>query len=191
MGIALRIENWCRRIRHRKGYGVHSPSDYFLITSVIYENLPFYAFKELHDLPMKRVYREKVDKLIFRLANHFQPSIWVNDDPDNQATEKYIHAACPHAIQMSIDEIIASGKTPELVHIGSSDYEKHFNQLLPLVGNSTLFIIGTPDENKEKSEWWKQVIADKRTGVTFDLFDVGLVFFDKKRFKEHRIVNFF
>lgn len=187
----MRIENWCRRIRHRKGYGVHSPSDYFLITSVIYENLPFYAYQELHEQTTKRTYREKVDKLVFRLANYFQPEIWVNDDPHNLVTEKYIHAACPHALQMSIDEIIQSGKTPGLVHLGSTDYEKHFDQLLPLVGNSTIFIIGEPNATKEKSEWWKNVIADKRTGVTFDLFDLGLVFFDKKRFKEHRIVNFF
>ena len=191
MGIALRIENWCRRIRHRKGYGVHSPSDYFLITSVIYEKLPFYAYQELHELKMNRSYREKVDKLIFRLANYFQPSIWVNDDPDNCMTEKYVLAACPHVRTMSIDEIIQSGEAPGLVNIGSANYDKNFNMLLPFVDNSTCFIIGNPNESKEKTEWWKQVTQDKRTGVTFDLFDVGLVFFDKKRFKEHRIVNFF
>ena len=27
-----RLYNWCRRFRHRCGYGVHSPSDFFLIT---------------------------------------------------------------------------------------------------------------------------------------------------------------
>ena len=140
---------------------------------------------------MNRSYREKVDKLIFRLANHFQPSIWVNDDPDNCMTEKYVLAACPHVRTMSIDEIIQSGEAPGLVNIGSHDYDKHFNMLLPFVDNSTCFIIGNPNESKEKTEWWKQVTQDKRTGVTFDLFDVGLVFFDKKRFKEHRIVNFF
>ena len=32
-----RIWNWCSRFRHRCGYGVHSPSDFFLITSVVYE----------------------------------------------------------------------------------------------------------------------------------------------------------
>lgn len=34
-----RIWNWCSRFRHRCGYGVHSPSDFFLITSVVYENI--------------------------------------------------------------------------------------------------------------------------------------------------------
>ena len=34
-----RIWNWCSRFRHRCGYGVHSPSDFFLITSVVYKNI--------------------------------------------------------------------------------------------------------------------------------------------------------
>ena len=47
-----------------------------------------------------------------------------------------------------------------------------------------------PYATAEKKLWWKEVVADERTGVTFDLYDVGLVFFDKSRVKEHRIVNF-
>ena len=75
----LRGWNWCRRFRHRCGYGVHSPSDFFFITFVIYERLPFYAYAPLHHL--RRVvaflphYREKVDKFLFRLINHLRPSV--------------------------------------------------------------------------------------------------------------------
>ena len=49
MLLVRRIWNWCRRFRHRCGYGVHSPSDFFLITSVIYEELPYYAYKALKE----------------------------------------------------------------------------------------------------------------------------------------------
>jgi len=34
------------------------------------------------------------------------------------------------------------------------------------------------------------VTQDKRTGVTFDLYYCGIVFFNKKRFKQNYIVNF-
>jgi hypothetical protein len=27
-------------------------------------------------------------------------------------------------------------------------------------------------------------------GITFDLFDLGIIFFDRKRFKQHYTVNF-
>ena len=38
---------WLRRFRHRCGYGVHSPFAFNLITQVIYENTPYYKYKDL------------------------------------------------------------------------------------------------------------------------------------------------
>ena len=34
------------------------------------------------------------------------------------------------------------------------------------------------------------IVASESTGITFDLYDIGLVFFDKARYKQHYIVNF-
>ena len=53
------------------------------------------------------------------------------------------------------------------------------------------FIIGGIYESQEKRKWWKEVVADERVGITFDLYDIGLVFFNKNRYKQHYIVNFF
>ena len=193
--LLIRIENWCRRIRHRHGYGVHSPSDFYLITSVIYEKLPYYAYQDLHALRTQykgeKKYREKVDRLIFRIANHLQPAVWTDDSPAGAITPLYIEAACPRARCVTIEKAAAEGLKVELAHIASEDYRDHFERLLPLVCGKSCFIIGTPHESHEKEDWWKEVIADPRTGVTFDLYDIGLVFFNMKRFKEHRIVNFF
>ena len=36
----------------------------------------------------------------------------------------------------------------------------------------------------------EQIVASESTGITFDLYDIGLVFFDKARYKQHYIVNF-
>ena len=38
---------WLLRFRHRCGYGVHSPFAFNLITQVIYENTPYYKYKDL------------------------------------------------------------------------------------------------------------------------------------------------
>lgn len=222
--ILLRSLNWCKRIRHRKGYGIHSPSDFFLITYVIYEQMPFYAYAPLHHL--RRVvnhlphYREKVDKLLFRLINYLQPSMLIEAETGSGISARYMAEACTklqiHSysserqdaverilsakpaidyqwgdITEKIQALLKDGRTPDVVHIAHTPhYREIFELLLPVAGPEVCFIIGKPYENEDKKRWWKEVIADERTGVTFDLYDIGLVFFNKKRAKEHRIVNF-
>ena len=223
-GIFLRSWNWCKRIRHRRGYGVHSPSDFFLITFVIYEQMPFYAYSPLHHL--RRVvnhlphYREKVDKLLFRLTNYLQPSLIIEAGTGSGISTRYMAEACSKAevcsfsenkedaverilstrptiiydsgnILEKIRQLTKEGRTPDIVHIAHTpNYKVIFELLLPFAGKITCFIIGQPYENEEKKHWWKEIVSDKRTGVTFDLYDIGLVFFDKERTKEHRIINF-
>ena len=222
--ILLRSLNWCKRFRHRKGYGIHSPSDFFLTTFVIYEQMPFYAYAPLHHL--RRVvnhlphYREKVDKLLFRLINYLQPSLLIEAETGSGISTRYMAEACTklhiHSyaserqdaverilstktaidyqwgdIIKKIQTLIQEGKKPDVVHIAHTAYYREiFELLLPLADAKTCFIIGKPYENEEKKRWLKEIIADKRTGVTFDLYDIGLVFFNKERTKEHRIVNF-
>lgn len=90
-----------------------------------------------------------------------------------------------------IGTVEKEGIRPDLVHIGNTPYYREaVEALLPLADTGTCFIIGTPYADASKKSWWKELVADERTGVTFDLYDVGLVFFDKRRAKEHRIINF-
>ena len=222
--LFLRGWNWCRRFRHRCGYGVHSPSDFFLITFVVYERLPFYAYSLLHakrkDVARLSHYREKVDRLLFRLVNYLQPTAMLEVGTGSGLSARYMAEAkhvplctlddgecCEEVVRLLADcpqvdyrcgdvpqllhRYVEEHGCPDIVHIAFTPYYKEvFEALLPAVSSHTCFFIGSPYATKEKREWWKQVISDPRTGVTFDLYDVGLVFFDKKRVKEHRIVNF-
>jgi hypothetical protein len=38
--------------------------------------------------------------------------------------------------------------------------------------------------------FWRSLVADERTGITFDLYYCGIVLFDKKRHKQNYIINF-
>lgn len=224
INLLLRGWNWCCRFRHRCGYGVHSPSDFYLITFVAYEKLPFYAYKPLHarrrameSLPH---YREKVDKFIFRLTNHLSPlCIWefgtasglttlymakARQVPVYTCEEGMMHPCVTALLREQENISIQKGgidaflreagvrkDNPGLIHLGNIEhYQEVFEAILPYTNQHTCLIIGNPHQNKEKKEWWKKVISDPRVGVTFDFYDIGLVFFDRKRVKEHRIVNF-
>lgn len=63
------------KIRHHRGHGIHSPFVFKLITNVIEEKKPYYAYKEViehwNHFGSTKGYEIKVGKLLFRIANHF------------------------------------------------------------------------------------------------------------------------
>lgn len=62
-----------RKLRHRKGYGVHSPFAYAIITEVIEEKLPYYAYRRMQRTYDKQApISHKVACLLLRLANRFK-----------------------------------------------------------------------------------------------------------------------
>ena len=70
---------WLVRIRHRCGYGVHSPFAFRFLTGVVYERTPYYAYATLDPaLPWgMRLRRKKGLHLLLRLANWLQPQVVV------------------------------------------------------------------------------------------------------------------
>lgn len=62
-----------RKLKHRKGFGVHSPFAFSIITQVIEEKLPYYAYHRMQTLYRKQApIPFKVACLLFRLANRFK-----------------------------------------------------------------------------------------------------------------------
>lgn len=207
MLLVRRIWNWCRRFRHRCGYGVHSPSDFFLITSVIYENLPYYAYEKLKaSCSSKRLphYREKVNRLLFRLVNHYRPDTLLEIGEGNGEAIRYMKAARSSMHSVTIEgterektlqqlkqELKRMGHV-DFVHIGHTPYyEDVFELVYPYLDTNSCVVVGNIYASKEQEQWWKRMTGDERVRITFDLYDIGLLLFDVKRYKQNFIVNFF
>lgn len=207
MNFFHRLWIWCKRFRHRCGYGVHSPSDFFLITSVIYESSPYYSYKTLRatkfsaNLPH---YRRKVNRLLFRLVNYFRPKTFLEVGTGNGEALAYMQAGCrtmdafsiegrqnPEETLRMLKGCLSAMQIIDCLHIAHTPFYKEvFKEALPYAGEKSCFIIGGIYESKEKNDWWQEVKANESTCITMDLYDIGLVFFDKARYKQHYIVNF-
>ena len=69
-----------RSIRYRKGFGVHSPFVFNLITKVIEEKCSYYSFydigkrktRSISEIVKRESIRPKHGALLFRLANYFK-----------------------------------------------------------------------------------------------------------------------
>lgn len=164
---------WLRRIGHCRGFGIQSPSDYRFVRYVVNEHWPYYAYAELGRTD--DWLRRKLGLLYVRLANELQPATV----SDLVGVEEYVLAGCRKAkigrqLVPSPDLLIAPA---------GADVE----QLLSSCGEQSVLVV---EDIGRRSQAWNQLLADGRTIVTFDLYYCGIAFFDKRRSRQHYIVNF-
>ena len=207
MLLAQRIWNWCRRFRYRCGYGVHSPSDFFLITSVVYERLPYYAYERLKKTSFSKSlphYREKVNKLLFRLVNFYRPGSLIEVGEGNGEAFRYMNQARTSMVSVALkgvekEETLCHLETElkrlkklDFLHIAFTPYYKEiFEIAFPYLHDESCVVVGDVYASAERKAWWKELISDERVRISFDLYDIGLLRFEKKRFKQNYKVNFF
>jgi len=65
-----------------------------------------------------------------------------------------------------------------------------FEQCISKSNAGSVFLIQDIHKSSALKRWWKEIQLDERVGITFDLYDFGIIFFDRKKIKQHYIVNF-
>ncbi len=176
MNKVKRLSVWLSRVRKCRGFGVQSPSAYEFIRYVVNEHYPYYAYVELDKLTTDWLTR-KLGRLYFRLANWRQPTEMQSDDYD-----AWWSAGCRKTRFLEHSDAV------ELLRIVVGKHHREaLDYIYNKVNDQTLLVVeGIWRDN----DFWKEIVADERTGVTFDLYYCGIVFFDKKRTKQHYVVNF-
>lgn len=163
---------WLRRIGHCRGFGIQSPSDYWLVRYVINEHWPYYQYETLgqNDDWLTR----KLGRLFFRIANWRQPSVI-----ESSIYRDYLQAGCRKALWGESSELIVLSLDDEWHSRLSHIYNK-------VSADSVLIVTGL----NMARDVWREIVADKRAVLTFDLYYCGIVLFDKKRGKKNYIINF-
>ncbi|KAA6342466.1 hypothetical protein EZS27_009796 [termite gut metagenome] len=194
------------RLRYRCMYNVHSPFAFNLITQVLGEKKPYYAYREVKT-EEKRQLRlrgkgwiresEKTKRLLFRLVNMAQPDTIV-DVGTLSSSSLYLQAG-----KLSVGYVAASDltelflekdmpvdflylhtyKNPALV-------KDVFQVCVARIRKQSVFVIEGIGYSKQMSNLWKRMIADDRVGITFNLYSVGIILFDKTKVKQHYNVCF-
>lgn len=183
---------WLTRIRCRNGYGVHSPFAYNLIHDVVYNPSAYYAYEALAEQRKalragERHSTGKIDGLLFRLANAFQPAQVLVLGTVDAVTVAALHAGCWTAKEGQLEGTAPIGL------LYSSEVPQDLNAFEGLMARATersLFVVAGIHRTKASRRWWQQVQQDPRVGITFDLYEVGLLFFDRSRHKQPYKVNF-
>lgn len=196
---------WLLRFRHRRGYGVHSPFAFQLITEVINERWPYYDYADLleqeeslkaaHDRHLLAAGETlKLRRLLYRLANYVHPQniIFVGKESMSFC---YMKMSCRKANYLIAENShIPAFNGSYLAYVRTGFSAQQFRDIcLPLIDSATsesLLVIQGIGYSKDAKRFWKSIKDNPKVGITFDLYDVGLVFFDLSRIKQHYIVNF-
>ena len=163
---------WLRRIGHCRGFGIQSPSDYWLVRYVINEHWPYYQYERLgrNDDWLTR----KQGRLCFRIANWRQPAVI-----ENSAYREYLQAGCRKAVW---------GESSELMVLSlDGDWRSRLSYIYNKVSADSVLVVTGLSKARDV---WREIVNDERAVLTFDLYYCGIVLFDKKRDKKNYIVNF-
>lgn len=186
-----------RRIRHRNGYGVHSPFAYGFIKGVVYEHAHYYAYKNLKKRRRKRRHGERglsahADKLMFRIANYCHPAQASLIGIRSALTAEYVAAGSSKAA-ISIYPVADSLPTRahEFVYAApGTDFLTAFHITAQSCNDNTFFAAAGIHSSRRTQSNWKEICADPKAIVTFDLHEIGLVFFNKNLNKQNYTVSF-
>lgn len=197
---------WLRRFRHRRGYGVHSPFAFNFITNVIYERTPYYKYDELLVSQKEQAKQKdcgwdyetgKVKRLLFRVVNYCQP-VTIVDAGCLSASSLYLKAAkegADYTAAADLSELFLEAGVPvDFLYV--HDYrrpefvEEVFNLCASRSTQRSVFVVEGIRYTPSMMALWKRLVWHERAGITFDLYDLGIVFFDKTKNKQDYIVNF-
>ena len=195
---------WIRlkRFRHRRGYGVHSPFAFDFLTFVVYERGEYYAYRDLTGRHPVSVFQRnghlvKCRKFLFRLANYVHPAVIRLVGNVKAAEADYLSAGCQSADVVCARPDAAgwaaegAARKVELVCLAEDVPPAEWKAWVagPSSESSACLIVG-PYRSEERRRAWEDVKRLDAVVVSFDLYDYGLVFFDRSKQRQHYIIWF-
>ena len=162
-------------------------------------------------------YPEEINRLLFRLANYAHPEVIVEVGTGSglSACAMAIAHILGQCITISerggIDDVVSAFSqivveegdevdrfcqianrlgSIEMLHVAHTEhYQEVVDYALKHVCDRTLFVIEGIRDSKEKLDWWKSLQGCKPVSVSYDIGNLGLLFFDKHRHKTAYWVN--
>jgi predicted O-methyltransferase YrrM len=223
------LKNIYRTIFCRGGHGVHSPFVFDLITTVIEERRRYYCYEQLspvrlqirqiphkvtvHSRAMsvrsafrKYCFTEQEDKLLFRLANRFQPKTMYVEGSGFGLTPLYLTAYSTDSICLVVEsepsvftiaqEYIKKYATASVVLHDNFDALQDmfdfivlgdsfkpltiqsFEHIIPYINDTGIIVIAGINSSPDNRNTWHQICVHPKVTVTIDLVRLGIVFFN-------------
>lgn len=183
-----------RRFTHSQGFGIQSPSAYRFDREVINAHYSYDAYTDLKQaFPRQDRLTLKLARLYFRIAHATQARQWALCTHQNDVYCAYVQAGCRTASLVDVHEVGEVDKVAAsdvLVTAMEDDRWPMCEAFVSRAHERSILIVEGIYASKKAKVRWKELVNDARTGVAFDLYDCGIVFFDHTKSRQVYIINF-
>ena len=201
----FRLFNVFSRWKCSLGYGVQSPFAYQFIRGVVHEQGEYYAYETLRRLSLSAPkdsasadFGLKWNRLFFRLANFVQPHTLLLPASLSPLSQQYFKSGCAssrlisyHTSDEWIRFLAQEGVNPSLCMCDVSLAVRWVQRLsLAAQFDGGWLLVTGIDKDQEARRLWRSLVDNKITVLTFDLYQVGLIFFNLKYVKQHYQLKF-
>lgn len=184
---------WIFRFRHRRGYNIHSPFAFSLVTGVVYEAEAYYAYAPLSEQGQCGRLREKDYRLLLRLMNHIgagRAVLWNGTDAVAEAYLRAGRSSCHITLADRGEPLPNNGA--HLLYIDRGERLAALgDEVLRLLTPQSVIIVGGIHRNAMARRAWHHLQSDDRVRITFDLYDFGLAYTECRLNKEDYLINYF
>ncbi|MBE6302580.1 MAG: hypothetical protein E7089_01425 [Bacteroidales bacterium] len=177
----LGIKDFIYRCGHNRGYGVQSPSAFHFVTAVVAEKYAYYAYSTINSVAAKCGYKAAHARLLFRIANYARPQNILMYAPCEAA-------ACALSMARPSAQVSAfrQGQLFGLLYVGATqNCAPVVEQAVKCASADSVIIIDGIHRSREMKDLWHAIKQNAAVAVTFDLYSMGILFFDKSYKKQH------
>lgn len=195
-----RILVWLRRMPNSRGFGVQSPSAYRFIRYVVNEHYPYYAYADLRkEYPSVGWLQRKRMELYFRMANFLQAAALFDCGGDTPLLRAYVERGCRHTrvvdARLKPSAAAAGDRAGQAgvawARICPVDGCEHvLESVMACADSRTVLVVEDICTNDMARRMWRRVVESEAVSVSYDLYYLGVAFFDTKRHKTNYKVNF-
>jgi len=176
LGFFFRFFTFLKRIRHCAGFGVQSPTDYAFVREVIYERWPYALYAELEaQFYGTDKFLLKLSQLLLRVSNYAQASRIGIIGSLPPVMEAHLKAGCRKSEIMTVKGQKSKDKGRGE---GTLDFSPSSLDIFPL-------LIAT-----DLNDQWREYISQEHI-ISYDLYYLGIAFYDEKRYTEGHVINFY
>lgn len=187
---------WLQRMKHIQGFGIQSPSAFSFDRKVINDHTPYPIYAELKRVgnTLTAVERKKA-RLLYRINRFAEADKFCFYPTKLPAYESYIKAACEKTLveeaKMLGEESESTAPDESVVYFLTvgEHCQAFYERLRTIINSESFVIVDDIKRNAETRAFWQQILDDECVSFSFDLYHIGIAFFDKRP-KQNYIINF-